>query len=76
MGKKIRRKISIKIHGRLVDTDYNDSIATLCSVVMRSATCQRPESCYTTMSTWLGKTDKEHMVNMRREWPLLIEVRL
>ena len=58
--KKSRRKISIKIHGRLVDTDYHDSIATLCSVVTRSATCQRPEPCYMTMSTCLGKTVKEH----------------
>ena len=59
-SKKSRRKISIKIHGRLVDTDYNDSIATLCSVVVRSATCQRPDPCYMAMSTWLGKTDKQH----------------
>ena len=59
-SEKIRRKISIKIHGRLVDADYNDSIATLCSVVMRSATCQRPEPCYMTMCTWLRNTVKEH----------------
>ena len=56
--KKSRRKIRTKIHGRLVDTDDNDRIATLCSVVVRSATYQRAEPCYMTIYDLIEKHGK------------------
>lgn len=38
---EFRRQVGVEIHGRLVDTNYYDSIATLSSLIISSAMYQR-----------------------------------
>ncbi len=51
-GEEGRRQVGIEIHGRLVDTDNHDSIATLSTSVELSAIYQGPELCCTSKYDW------------------------
>lgn len=44
------RQVGVEIHGRLVDTSYYDSIATLSSLITPSAMSRRRGLCY--MREW------------------------